>query len=136
MTVNLNFNLEAWIKQLQIEDVSSEEEAKEKLMSMSLSEIFSDESFTASDCDITEVTTEVVDYTAVVNVSDIQYYFDSDEIGPAVIDYLKAKLPKEKILTIDHISVDEDLEETIKDELSLITGYEIESITYELVERK
>ena len=72
MTVNLNFNLEAWIKRLQIEDVSSEEEAKEKLMSMTLSEILSDESFTASDCEITEVTTEVVDYTAVVNVNNIE----------------------------------------------------------------
>ena len=136
MTVNLNFNLEAWIKRLQIEDVSSEEEAKEKLMSMTLSEILSDESFTASDCEITEVTTEVVDYTAVVNVNNIEYYFNNDEMDPAVIDYLKAKLPKEKTLTIDNISVDEDLEEIIKDELSLITGYEIESIIYELIERR
>jgi hypothetical protein len=54
----------------------------------------------------------------------------------AVVDYLKARLPQEQTLTLRGVSAKEDLEERLKDEIELITDYEVESLEYQIIEEK
>jgi galactitol-specific phosphotransferase system IIB component len=136
MIINFDFNLEAWVKQLQIE-ADSEEAAKEKLMSMTLSEILSDDSLaTDSNFKISDIDSSIVEYDVIVKVTDIEYDFETEKLDPAIIEYLKARLPKEREYTINGISPSDLEEELIKDEILADTSYEAKSFKFQILAKK
>ena len=136
MIVNFNFNLEAWVKQLMIE-ADSVEAAKERLMSLTLQEMFDEENISVdSDMKITDIDATVFERTVVVNVTDIEYDFDHEDLEPSVAAYLANRLPKERTLTIMGVREDEDIEELIDSEIYGITGYATKSFEFQVIEEK
>lgn len=135
MIVNLDFNLNAWIKQLTLE-APSEKEAIEKLMHMSLEEIIEAGAIINSDLKISDIDTEVSEYDLVVQVSEIEYDLDPEIMDASVIEYLKAFLPRERTLTIRSVTDSDDVEDLIKDELYLDTKYNTKSFEFQIIEKK
>ena len=135
MIINLNFNLEAWIKNLQIE-ASSKDEAVQKLMGMSLAEILEEGAVVDSEMKITEIDTSVEKYDATVEVTDIDYDLESEDMADSVKDYLRGRLPKELTFTIRGVTENEDLESYIEDEISYRTDYEPKSFKFQILEKK
>lgn len=135
MIVNLDFNLNAWVKQLTLE-ASSEKEAIEKLMSMSLEEIVEAGAIINSNLKISDIDTEVPEYDLVVQVSEIEYNLDPEIMDVPVIEYLKAFLPKERTLTIKGVTDSDDVEDLIRDELYLDTKYDTKSFEFQIIEKK
>jgi hypothetical protein len=135
MIINLNFNLGHWVNQLALE-APSEKEAITKLMGMTLAEIVEEGALIDSDLKITEIETSIVEYTAVVQVSNIEYDLDPEIMDVSVIEYLKNFLPKELTLTLSGITDTADLEDRIKDEIFLNTDYEAKSLEFQVLEMK
>lgn len=135
MTVNLNFNLEAWVKSLNIE-ATSEEEAIKKLMSMTLAEIIEEGAVVDSNLKITDVDTEVHEYDLVVSVSDITYDLDPEVMDTSVIEYLKGLLPTKRTFTLSGISSDDEIEDRIRDEIYGETDYDAADFKYDVIEKK
>ena len=135
MIINLNFNLGAWVKQLALE-APSEKEAITKLMGMTLAEIVEEGALIDSDLKITEIETSIAEYTAVVQVSNIEYDFDPEIMDVSVIEYLRNFLPKELTLTLSGITDTVDLEDRIKDEIFLNMDYEVKSLEFQILEMK
>ena len=136
MTVNLNFNLSAWIKELLIE-AASEEEAIEKLKSMTLSEIINDETcFADQKVDILDIDTEIFDFDAVVEVSDVVYDFNSDSIGSKVAEYLGGILPKTFKFTLYNVKSDDEIEDMIREEIFVQTNYEVADFNFKVIEKR
>lgn len=69
MIVEFDFNLEMWVRNLQIE-ANSVEEAKEKLHKMTLEELIS-EGATIKQMDMTDITTEIKERKVKVQVGNI-----------------------------------------------------------------
>lgn len=134
MNFNLNFSLNTWVKELVIE-AKSEEEAKQKLLSMSIEDLMGDDTlvqdseFSATDIDVT-----LVEYSAKVRAYNIVYDL-SDLDGSQVKKYVEEILPKEKVITLEYISPDADIEQLLIDELSFITDRDVLSVDYEIIER-
>jgi hypothetical protein len=135
MTVNLNFNLEAWVKSLNVE-AASEEDAIKKLMSMSLGEIIEEGAVVDSTLKITDIDTEVKEYDLVVSVSNIVYDLDPEIMDVSVIEYLKGFLPTARTFTLSGVSSDDEIEDLIRDEIFGETDYEAATFDYEVLEKK
>ena len=137
MIVNFNFNLEAWVRSLKIE-AASVEEAQEKLFQMTLEEMINESEgfYVDSEMELTDIDSEIVEYDATVKVSNIEYAFDEDEYDPAVIDYLKVRLPKELAIALTGVTKDADIEDSIRDEIFNITNYDAATFDFEIVEKK
>ena len=135
MIVNLNFNLEAWVKSLNIE-AASEEDAIKKLMGMTLAEILEEGAVVDSAMKFTEIETEVSEHDLVVSVSDITYDLDPEIMDVSVIEYLKGFLPTTRNFTLNGITGDDDIEDSIRDEIYGETGYDAASFNYEILEKK
>lgn len=137
MIVKFDFNLEAWVRSLKIE-ANSEEEAYDKLMQMSLEEMINESEgfYVDSEMELTNIDSEIVEYDAIVKVSNIEYDFDVDEFGPAVIEYLKVRLPKELTVTLTGVTKDADVEDAIRDEIFNIANYDAATFDFEIVEKK
>lgn len=135
MVVNLNFNLEAWVKSLKIE-ASSREDAIKKLMDMTLGEIIEEGAVVDSDLKITDIDTEVKEYDLVVAVSNIVYDLDPEIMGASVIEYLKGFLPTSGTMTLSSVENDDDIEDLIRDELYSETNYDVTSFDYKVLEKK
>ena len=137
MIVNFNFNLEAWVRSLRIE-ANSVEEAKEKLFQMTLEEMVNegDGFYADSEMELTEIESRIIEYDATVKVSNIEYAFDEDEYDPAVIDYLKVRLPKELTMELACVDDNVDIEDYIRDEIFSITDYDASTFDFEVVALK
>lgn len=135
MTINLNFNLEAWIKSLNIEAIS-EEDAIKKLMSMTLAEIIAEDAVVDSAMKFTEIETEVREYDLVVSVTDITYDLDPEVMDISVIEYLKGLLPTKRTFTLEGISSDDEIEDRIRDEIYGETDYDAVDFKYNILEKK
>lgn len=136
MTINLNFNLEAWVRQLHIE-AESVEAAKEKLMQMPISEILQNDTLSIdSEVKLTEIDATEVEYDLVVKATNIKYDLDPEEMSPQVIAYLEGFLPSEKVLKFSYVTDDDDIEELIKDELFADTNYQVKSVEFQILEKK
>lgn len=135
MTINLNFNLEAWIKSLNIEAIS-EEDAIKKLMSMTLAEIIAEDAVVDSAMKFTEIETEVREYDLVVSVTDITYDLDPEVMDISVIEYLKGLLPTKRTFTLEGISSDDEIEDRIRDEIYGETDYDAADFKYNILEKK
>jgi hypothetical protein len=134
MLISLDFNFEAWIKNLRIE-APSKEEAINELLKMSLEDILSYSPAIDTE-EITDIDAEVISYDAKVKVTDIEYDFDSDELNDSVIEYLKGLLPKELTVEIDGISDDYDIEDSVRDEIFIITKQDARTFKYQILEKK
>ena len=135
MLVNLNFNLEAWIKSLNVE-ATSEEDAIKKLMSMTLAEIIEEDAVVDSAMKFTEIETEVREYDLVVSVTDITYDLDPEVMDISVIEYLKGLLPTKRTFTLEGISSDDEIEDRIRDEIYGETDYDAADFKYNILEKK
>jgi hypothetical protein len=135
MIVNLNFNIEAWVKQLAIEAVS-EEEAVNKLMHMSLAEMIEAGAIVDSAMKYDDVETTISEYSLVVQVSNIKWSLDPETMDASVIEYLKNFLPKETKVTLEDVTDSDDVEELIKDALFYESDYDVESFDFQVLEKK
>lgn len=136
MIVNLNFALEAWIKQLWIE-AESEEDAKRKLSEMTLDEILNEATcVVAHDMKFNDIETSIISYDLEVKVTDIEFYLDPEEMDESVIKYLKGILPKERTFTLNGVTDRDDLNELVGDELLVETSYEAKSFKIEILKKK
>lgn len=134
MKINLNFNISGWVKSFEIE-AASEQEAVDKLMSMTLQEIIENDSISVdAEVDITEVETSVVESTVTAEVTEIEYDFNPADMDQAVIDYLLAKLPTSLTVTTEVKSTDDEYS-VIKDAVSDKTLQDILSIKYKVINR-
>ena len=135
MIFNVNFNLSAWVRDVEVE-ANSEEEAVAKLNSMSISELIEEGAVFDSEMSFSDIDIKVNRYNAIVEVSDIEYDLDPNEISIEVIEYLKAFLPTNKTITIKGVLPNDDLEELVRDEISYITNYDVKSFNYKVIDRK
>lgn len=135
MTINLNFSLEAWVKNLAI-NAESEEAAIEKLKSMSLADILEEDATIDSEMKITEIETSVADYDLTVQVTEIEYDLDPEIMDISVIEYLKNLLPKEQNIELTGVTDEDDLEELIKDYIFADTNYDTKSFKFQIVEKR
>lgn len=136
MTINLNFSLNAWIKELQIEAVS-EEAAIEKLKSMTLSEIINDETcFAASEVSVSDIDTEILDFDLIVEVSDVVYDLDPEIMDTSVIEYLEGILPKTFELILSNVKSIDEVEDMIREEIFYQTNYETADFNFKVIEKR
>lgn len=135
MIINLNFNLNAWVKRLSLE-AQSEEDAINKLMSMTLAEILEEATDISSDFKISDIDTEVVEYDLDVQVTDVEYDLDPEIMDVSVIEYLKNFLPKEFKLTLHGVAEEDDIEDMIKDKIFSDTDYDVISLKFQILEKK
>lgn len=135
MTINLNFNIEAWVKQLSIE-AASEKAAIDKLMQMTLIDIISEGAVIDSNFKVTEIESEIASYSVVAQVSEIEYDFDPEILDINVIEYLKNFLPKNLKVTIDDVTDGDNLEDLIKDAVFYETNYDTKSFEFQILEKK
>jgi hypothetical protein len=135
MLIKLDFNLSAWVKELTIE-ADSDLDALRKVQSMTVAELIEAGAIIDASWDISDARTEVLEQDLTVKVFNIEYDFGDMNMDAAVIEYLKARLPKEHTFTLRDVSAKEDIEERLKDEILMITDYEVESLEYQILEEK
>lgn len=135
MIVNLNFNVEAWVKQLSI-DAASEQDAIDKLMQMTLEEIIAEGAVINSDIKISDIDTDVASYGVVAQVLDIEYDLDPEIMDINVIEYLKGFLPKNLKVVLDDVTDSDEIEDLIKDAIYYETNYDTESFKFQILETK
>ena len=135
MLIKLNFDLSAWVKELLIE-ADSEQDAINRLKSMSFAEIMDEGAIVDSETEIQNVSTSIAAQDLTIKVSNIEYEFGAEKLDPAVIDYLKARLATELNVNLKGVTPDDELEELIKEEIYEVTGYDVLSMDYEILETK
>ena len=136
MIVDLNFNLNAWIKHLKVE-ADSEQDAINKLKSMTLDEIFSEAYLdTYSEFEVSDIDTTIDEYTLVVKVTDVEYDLDPEIMDISVIEYLKNFLPTEYTLTLEDVADSDDVEDLINDAIFHETNYDTKSFEFQIIEKK
>ena len=139
MKVMFDFNLDAWIQNLEIE-ADSVEQAQEKLMSMSLEEMLeAGASIKGSDVDLVDA--EITEATYIVKVVSVDYAIESydvdefdvmsDEEVEAEIARVKASLPQELELEVE--CKPDDLDEMVADAISNETGWLVNDCEYDIV---
>ena len=139
MIVKVDFNLSTWVKELLIE-ADSEADALNKVREMTtrelITELINTEAIIDSNWDISDARTEVVERDVTVKASNIEYDFTYEKLDPAVIEYLKVRLPKEMTVRISGVAPDDDIEDFVRDEILTRTNYEVDSLDYEIIKIK
>jgi hypothetical protein len=135
MLVKVDFEVSAWVKELMIE-AKSDLDALNKLQTMTLAEIIEAGAVVDSEIEIRDARTQMVGYDLTAKVFNIEYDFSDRNMDPAVIDYLKVRLPKEQTVTLKDVTSNDDIEEMLKDEIMMITDYDVESLEYQILEEK
>lgn len=145
MKFKLNFDVDAWISDLDIE-AESEAKAKEQLYKMSLDDLISFgivKDFTINTLDI-ECTSKTVtayvcniDYDVdpedFIDLEDLERMTD-DEIAQAVRDF-KDGLAQGFEVTVT-VEEDDDLDEFIADEICSMTGWFCNKFSYKIISTK
>lgn len=134
MLVNFNFNLEAWVKNVEVE-ADSIEEATEKLKQLSFLELAEG---SVSDFTLENIEGTIVRQDLKVQATEIEYDFDPEIIDISVIEYLKKFLPTELVITLEGITDSDldDLEDLVKDAIFDETNYEVKSLKFHLLEKQ
>ena len=135
MLVKLNFDISAWVKELLIE-ADSEQDAINKLKSMSFAEMIDEGAIVDSETEIQNIDTSIASQDLTIKVGNIEYDFSAEKLDPAVIEYLKARLPKELNVKLRGVAPDDELEELIKEEIYEVTGYDVLAMEYKILETK
>ncbi len=131
MKVKFNFNLNAWINSVEIE-ADSEEQAKEILFGMPFSELI--EEGYCKDFSIADLEAEVIERTVKVKVYDITYSIEEDDYeSPEEYNQIVNSLPDSLVLTVV-LSPEDDLEETIADEITYETNWLVENFRFMILE--
>ena len=135
MLVKLNFDLSAWVKELMIE-ADSEQDAINKLKGMSFAEIIDEGAIVDSETEIQNISTSIASQDLTIKVSNLEYDFNTDKLDSAVIEYLKARLPKELNVNLKGVAPEDELEDIIKEEIYEVTGYDVLAMEYKILETK
>jgi hypothetical protein len=127
MKVKFDFNLNAWIKGVEIE-ADSEEQAKEILLGMTFSELLEDGY--CKDFSISDVDSYVMERSVTVKAYDITYSIEEDDYNsPEEYNQIINSLPDSLVLTVV-LSPEDDLEETIADEITYETNWLVENFRF------
>lgn len=131
MKVILDFNLNAWIKGVEVE-ATSYEDAVSKLHQMSLEEIF--ETGFSKDFTIDNVDGQVVEKQVKVKVYDIEYDVEEDdyESPEAYIQFINS-LPTTLRLNLT-VEPDDDIEDLIADEILYETKQTVDTFRFMILE--
>lgn len=135
MLIKLDFNMSAWVKELMIE-AESDHDALRKVQSMTVAELIEAGAIIDSEWEISDARTEVAERDLVVKATNIEYDFHAEELDTAIIDYLKVRLPKELTVKLSGVADLNNIEEQVKDEILVATGYDVESCDFEIIETK
>lgn len=122
MVVNFNFNLEAWIKSVDVE-ANSVEAAKEKLMSMSLQDLIDADNFYAGEVSVTAVDYNITARDVVVEVYNIVYDTVTTMHDASAQQTIKLR----------DVEPSTDIEELIAEELCFRADAEVISFDYRIV---
>ena len=123
MKVKFDFNLEAWIQDVEIE-ATSVDEAREMLMAMSLIELLEND-YTIRGMEISEVESEVTERDVEVRVDNIKYDLGDDVEGQ--------QLPTSFVFRLTDVGVDENLTDIVEDEIYSETGHWTTSFDYDVL---
>lgn len=135
MLVNLDFALEAWVRKIQIA-ADSIEDAKRRLESMTLEEIFeSDSLILDGEFVIKDISAEVEERDIVVKVNSVTYDLEHGA-DSEVVKYLNTLLDNHRTFTIYNVSKEDDLDSMVCDTLEYRLDQDILSVDYEIVDEK
>ena len=133
MKVLFDFNLNAWIKGVEI-DADSYEDALAKLHGMSFEELV--ELGYSKEFKLDDVDGYVIEKTVKVKAYDIEYSIEEEDYdSPDEYTQIVNALPSELVLEIV-VEPDDDLEELIADEITYKTNWLVEHFSFMILEEK
>lgn len=133
MKVLFDFNLNAWIKGIEV-DADSYEDALAKLHGMSFEELV--ELGYSKEFKLDDVEGYVIEKTVKVKVYDIEYSIEEEDYDyPDDYTQIVNALPSELVLEI-RVEPDDDLEELIADEITYKTNWLVEHFSFMILEEK
>ena len=133
MKVLFDFNLNAWIKGIEI-DADSYEDALAKLHGMSFEELV--ELGYSKEFKLDDVDGYVIEKTVKVKADDIEYSIEEEDYdSPDEYTQVVNALPSELVLEI-RVEPDDDLEELIADEITYKTNWLVEHFSFMILEEK
>jgi hypothetical protein len=133
MKVLFDFNLNAWIKGVEV-DADSYEDAVAKLHGMSFEELV--ELGYSKEFKLDDVDGYVIEKTIKVKAYDIEYSIEEEDYNsPDEYTQIVNALPSELVLEIV-VEPDDDLEELIADEITYKTNWLVEHFSFMILEEK
>jgi hypothetical protein len=133
MKVLFDFNLNAWIKGIEV-DADSYEDAVAKLHGMSFEELV--ELGYSKEFKLDDVDGYVIEKTVKVKAYDIEYSIEEEDYdSPDEYTQIVNALPSELVLEIV-VEPDDDLEELIADEITYKTNWLVEHFSFMILEEK
>lgn len=133
MKVLFDFNLNAWIKGVEVE-ADSYENALAKLHGMSFEELV--ELGYSKDFRLDDVGGYVIEKTVKVKAYDIEYSIEEEDYdSPDEYTQIVNALPSELVLEVV-VEPDDDLEDLIADEITYKTNWLVEHFSFMILEEK
>jgi hypothetical protein len=133
MKITFDFNLEAWIKGVEIE-ADSYDEALEKLTRMSFEDLVRDGY--AKDYSIDHIDGVITEKTIKVRAYDIEYDIEEDDYED-LDEYTKLINSLPDSLTVEITLEPSQLEDLlIADEITYETGYEVRDFKFTIIEER
>jgi hypothetical protein len=133
MKVLFDFNLNAWIKGIEI-DADSYEDALAKLHGMSFEELV--ELGYSKEFKLDDIDGYVIEKTVKIKAYDIEYSIEEEDYdSPDEYTQIVNTLPNELVLEIV-VEPDDDLEELIADEITYKTNWLVEHFSFMILEEK
>lgn len=133
MKVLFDFNLNAWIKGIEI-DADSYEDALAKLHGMSFEELV--ELGYSKEFKLDDIDGYVIEKTVKIKAYDIEYSIEEEDYdSPDEYTQIINSLPSELVLEI-RVEPDDDLEELIADEITYKTNWPVEHFSFMILEEK
>lgn len=133
MRVKFNFNLQAWVEDVEIE-ADSIEKAESKLYGMTVQELI--EAGYIHTSDLNDVEATVMEKTVKVTAYDLEYIIEEDDFE-STEEYIETinNLPTELTFEIT-VEPNDDIETLIADEITFITDWMVEHFNYVIVDEK
>jgi hypothetical protein len=133
MKVLFDFNLSAWIKNVEVE-ADSYDDALAKLHGMTFDELV--EAGYCKDFKFEDVEGYIMEKTLKVKVYDINYSIEEDDYeSPEEYNQIVNSLPDELVLDLV-LTTEDDLEERIADEITYQTNWLVETFSFIILEEK
>lgn len=133
MKVLFDFNLNAWIKGVEV-DADSYEEAVAKLHGMSFEELV--ELGYSKEFKLDDVDGYVVEKTVKIKAYDIEYSIEEEDYdSPDEYTQIINSLPSELVVEV-RVEPNDDLEELIADEITYKTNWLVEHFNFMILEEK
>ena len=133
MKVLFDFNLNAWIKGIEV-DADSYEDALAKLHGMSFEELV--ELGYSKEFKLDDIDGSVIEKTVKVKAYDIEYSIEEEDYdSPDEYTQIINSLPSELVLEV-RVEPDNDLEELIADEITYKTNWLVEHFSFMILEEK